>query len=379
MHCGWRHDITTACRLPESEEKEQRSRNVDCIARNTQENETAWEDMWVAIAATAVAGAVLLYRHKVSANTPTASGDEGLRSSSQDDIRADKSGREEATVPVNNEESVRDLSFGEEAPSPPSSAARADLDAVSSPRIEGPQIVVLLSPKIVSNGTAEELGEKKIVTKASTASPPPRPTIKPPNVPPLSTDMGPPPRPHPTTTTMNGSALRPPPSAASSLRVPPQKALSNTSMQPRASSTLLGAAIQKNSKRVRLSPGHSPLDWAALTSSSSSAPSISTRLRGKDAPAATLTKISAAQLKAQNGRKGRDAWTSYAGKVYNLSAYLDFHPGGVGEMMKGAGRESDGLFMEVHPWVNWDSMLGECLLGVLVRDGEVENRLDEMD
>lgn len=102
------------------------------------------------------------------------------------------------------------------------------------------------------------------------------------------------------------------------------------------------------------------------------------------------------QLKKQNGRHGKDAWTEYQGKVYNITPYLPFHPGGQGELMKGAGRDAGKLFMEVHPWVNWDGMLGECLVGILVeehdlqqapdvggsrggRGAAVESKLDEMD
>lgn len=51
--------------------------------------------------------------------------------------------------------------------------------------------------------------------------------------------------------------------------------------------------------------------------------------------------------------------------------------------MKGAGRVEDGerLFREVHPWVSWENMLGECLVGVLVSEHEVVggNELEEMD
>lgn len=75
----------------------------------------------------------------------------------------------------------------------------------------------------------------------------------------------------------------------------------------------------------------------------------------------------------------------YQGRVYNISAYLDFHPGGREELLKGAGRKSDGLFAEVHPWVNWEGMLSGCCVGILVAEGEGdeqekgENELDEMD
>jgi cytochrome b involved in lipid metabolism len=92
------------------------------------------------------------------------------------------------------------------------------------------------------------------------------------------------------------------------------------------------------------------------------------------------------QLKHQDGRKGRDAWTVYQGKVYNITPYLPFHPGGGGELMRGAGRDAAKLFMEVHPWVNWEAMLGECLVGILVAEGEDQQgrkegagELDEMD
>ena len=51
--------------------------------------------------------------------------------------------------------------------------------------------------------------------------------------------------------------------------------------------------------------------------------------------------------------------------------------------MRGAGKEREGekLFMEVHPWINWEGMLGECLVGVLVGEGEREESggLEEMD
>jgi len=75
----------------------------------------------------------------------------------------------------------------------------------------------------------------------------------------------------------------------------------------------------------------------------------------------------------------------WQGKVYNLTPYMKFHPGGESELMKGAGRERDAerLFFEVHPWVNWEGMLGECLVGVLVGENEVgkegEGGLEEMD
>ena len=67
---------------------------------------------------------------------------------------------------------------------------------------------------------------------------------------------------------------------------------------------------------------------------------------------------------------------------------MKFHPGGVDQLMRAAGMEKDGekLFNEVHPWVSWENMLGECLVGILVSESEVQpdgvnggNSLEEMD
>lgn len=193
--------------------------------------------------------------------------------------------------------------------------------------------------------------------------------------------------------------LTPPVSSSASLRVPTQKVLANTRMQPQPQSqqstgllpptTSTQPPSKRPSRKVILSPGHSPLDWASLTQSTS--PSAPTTLRGIDATSVLgpfrLGRITPSQLKFQNGRKGKDAWTVYQGRVYNISAYLDFHPGGREELLKGAGRRSDELFAEVHPWVNWEGMLGGCLVGMLVGEDDGEamgkegagNELDEMD
>jgi cytochrome b involved in lipid metabolism len=159
------------------------------------------------------------------------------------------------------------------------------------------------------------------------------------------------------------------------LRVPPTKVLANSSMAPSS----LKPPPSKPSRKVVLAPGHSPLDWAALTSKPNH------KLRGKDVPD-NFIRVPPSLLKYHNGRKGRDAWTEYQGRVYNITPYLPFHPGGEAELMRAAGRDAAKLFMEVHPWVNWDGMLAECLIGILVAEGEEEekpgtggSRMEEMD
>ena len=176
----------------------------------------------------------------------------------------------------------------------------------------------------------------------------------------------------------SGSFLAPPPSAAAAQRGPPQRsslAPPSNSLAPPTQSASLKPSKAAPSRRAILEPGYSPLDWAALTSNPKN------NLRGANLPP-TLIRVTPSMLKTQNGRKGCDAWTSYQGKVYNITPYVPFHPGGKGELLRGAGKDSARLFLEVHPWVNWDAILSECLVGILVSENEAAqegNALDAMD
>lgn len=42
---------------------------------------------------------------------------------------------------------------------------------------------------------------------------------------------------------------------------------------------------------------------------------------------------------------------------------MEYHPGGEEELMKAAGADGTELFDQVHRWVNYESMLKECLVG----------------
>ena len=217
-----------------------------------------------------------------------------------------------------------------------------------------------------------------------TAMPPPaRPPPKPRTAPgrPSTLLMPPPPRPsalRPLPKT--SSSLTPPPSAASALRAPPSSHAGPKNSLPATSSTL--ASAKRPSRKVILKPGHSPLDWAHLTSN----PPTPSFLRGAQLPQ-HLIRVTPSLLRQYTGRHGRDAWSTWQGRVYNVTPYLDFHPGGKAELLRGAGKvgEAEKLFGEVHPWVNWEGILGECLVGIMVaerdlnghRPGEID--LEEMD
>ncbi|KAK3347989.1 hypothetical protein B0H65DRAFT_461988 [Neurospora tetraspora] len=121
----------------------------------------------------------------------------------------------------------------------------------------------------------------------------------------------------------------------------------------------------KPSRAVVLTPGHSPLDWARL----SGHPTADLRGLPKGTP---YLRVTPSMLKKMTGRKGKDAWMVLGGRVYNITPYIPFHPGGELELLKGAGRDGTKLFGEIHPWVNYEGMLAACLVGISVseEDGE---------
>uniref|UniRef100_A0A9J7ZTR8 Cytochrome-b5 reductase n=2 Tax=Cyprinus carpio TaxID=7962 RepID=A0A9J7ZTR8_CYPCA len=120
---------------------------------------------------------------------------------------------------------------------------------------------------------------------------------------------------------------------------------------PAAGSQQRVAPAGQSRNKVALKPGHSLLDWIRLTKSGRDL----TGLRGR------LIEVTEEELKKHNTRN--DCWTCIRGMVYNVSAYMDFHPGGEEELMRAAGIDSTELFDQVHRWVNYESMLKECLVG----------------
>ena len=105
--------------------------------------------------------------------------------------------------------------------------------------------------------------------------------------------------------------------------------------------------------KVALTPGHSPMDWARL----------STSLAKHKKPYRNVTKT---ELAKHN--KKHDCWMAYENIVYDITKYVEFHPGGVEEILRGKGRDGTNLFNEVHSWVNLRNMLKNCIVGQLVND-----------
>jgi len=161
-------------------------------------------------------------------------------------------------------------------------------------------------------------------------------------------------------------SIRPPtqPNTAAALRAPPTGPLPNR-LPPTSPSTLQLPSHRLTNparQKVVLAPGYSPLDWATLQRTT---PNLS----GVSSPQL----VTAVQLRAHNGRKGAPAWAAFRGRVYNISPYIPFHPGGEAQIRRAAGKDAEKLFNEVHAWVNWEGMLGACCVGILVPESYAED------
>ncbi|CAK1586943.1 unnamed protein product [Parnassius mnemosyne] len=131
--------------------------------------------------------------------------------------------------------------------------------------------------------------------------------------------------------------------------------LSSSPVKPTQQSTNMnsGSATGNPRNKCALQPGHSLMDWIRLGNSGKDLTGVGGRIRP----------VHPSELATHN--KKNDAWLAIRGRVYNITHYLPYHPGGPEELMRGAGIDATDLFDKVHPWVNYDSLLAKCLVGPL--------------
>ena len=110
----------------------------------------------------------------------------------------------------------------------------------------------------------------------------------------------------------------------------------------------------KKKRKVPLRPGFSLGDWLKLNKS------------GKDLAGTGGQMLEVTMEEVARHNTEQDAWMVLGIHVYNVTEYLDFHPGGKPEIMRAVGGNGSPLFNSIHPWVNYQYFLKNCLVGRLI-------------
>ena len=98
--------------------------------------------------------------------------------------------------------------------------------------------------------------------------------------------------------------------------------------------------------KIALGKGCSLMDWIRLTKSGKDLTGVGgPRVGGK------VREVTRQELRKH--RKKQDAWMAINGAVYNVTHYMDYHPGGWDELVKGAGRDATDMFNEIHKYVRF--------------------------
>jgi cytochrome-b5 reductase len=104
-------------------------------------------------------------------------------------------------------------------------------------------------------------------------------------------------------------------------------------------------------KKVAVTHGHSMANWM-----------MKIKAEPKVPPSNRI--IGLAELRQHNTRE--DCWMAIRGKVFNVTDYIPYHPGGVPFIMKGAGQDATKMFNQIHSYVNFESMLINRQVGLYI-------------
>jgi cytochrome-b5 reductase len=107
----------------------------------------------------------------------------------------------------------------------------------------------------------------------------------------------------------------------------------------------------KRPGKVPFEKGFSQMDWITLC-----------RRKGRTARPRDVTMAEVSQHSTES-----DGWTVIDGKVYELSPYMKYHPGGAEILRVALGKDCTKLFRKFHAWVNYEMLLEKFLVGRLVK------------
>eukprot|EP00127_Corallochytrium_limacisporum_P007216 Clim_evm89s243 gene=Clim_evmTU89s243 len=129
----------------------------------------------------------------------------------------------------------------------------------------------------------------------------------------------------------------------------------NSAQRVGGSSREGGASNDKVRAKVPLQKGRSLMDWIRL---------MNERGPALNGIGGRKMRVTMEELAKHNTRE--DAWMAVNGVVYNVTEYMEFHPGGEGKLMEGVGTDATALFNRYHSWVNPQTMLEKTIVGPLV-------------
>ena len=122
-----------------------------------------------------------------------------------------------------------------------------------------------------------------------------------------------------------------------------------------------GGVIEKARGKVALEDGHSLRHWMRLSNSADLTGGVGAVDQEEDED--SWKEWTLAEVSKHNTPE--DAWMVVHGKVYAVTAYLPYHPGGKATLMKAAGTDGTELFDKFHSWVSADGLLEACCVGKL--------------
>ncbi|KAI8469716.1 MAG: flavohemo protein b5/b5R-like protein [Monoraphidium minutum] len=158
------------------------------------------------------------------------------------------------------------------------------------------------------------------------------------------------------TVTHAGAAMPAPAPVAVAPAVAPAPAAAAEAEAPSTSKPVLKIGEVKAAGRrnkVPLEKGFSQVDWLRLSRS------------GADLRAGLGLRKDIPMEEVRQHAAKDDAWMVLSGRVYNITPYMAFHPGGAEILMAAAGKDGTALFQRYHPWVNGHALLEACLLGAV--------------
>uniref|UniRef100_A0A7E4V0Z8 Cytochrome c oxidase assembly protein COX11, mitochondrial n=1 Tax=Panagrellus redivivus TaxID=6233 RepID=A0A7E4V0Z8_PANRE len=111
---------------------------------------------------------------------------------------------------------------------------------------------------------------------------------------------------------------------------------------------LTTAKTEYGRNKVALQPGKGLAGWIMLSA-------------GKSLASVQLPSVDNAELMKHN--KEDDCWILLFGTVYDITKYMEYHPGGIPELMRAAGTDAGDLFNQYHAWINYQNLLKACIVG----------------